>query len=114
MQEGSKEVGWGLTGGHGCRLQQHSCDQPTGASWTAKDALLPLKPCTASYYTPHSVQERMPLNMFAEAAKVTASHVLAVHCTADVVISVEDAHALDRVIPRHQLFVVQGRRGPLR
>lgn len=50
----------------------------------------------------------MALDMFAEAAKITASHVLTVHCTADAVIPVEDAHALDRVIPRHKLFVVQG------
>ncbi len=50
----------------------------------------------------------MALDMFAEAAKIKSSHVLTVHCTADAVIPVEDAHALDRVIPCHQLFVVQG------
>ncbi|GIM14339.1 hypothetical protein Vretimale_17211 [Volvox reticuliferus] len=54
-----------------------------------------------------SVDERMKLDMLAEATKIQA-HVLTLHGSSDSVIPVEDAHELAARIPHHTLCVVEG------
>ncbi|PNH05937.1 hypothetical protein TSOC_007749 [Tetrabaena socialis] len=55
-----------------------------------------------------SVEERLKLDMLAEARKITCSEVLTVHGSADAVIPVEDGRELARHIRNHTLFIAEG------
>ncbi|KAG2438831.1 hypothetical protein HXX76_005372 [Chlamydomonas incerta] len=57
--------------------------------------------------TKEAVEERMQMDMFAEAAKIKAE-VLTIHGSGDRVIPIEDGRAWDAHIPRHRLVVVEG------
>ncbi|KAG2453322.1 hypothetical protein HYH02_001546 [Chlamydomonas schloesseri] len=57
--------------------------------------------------TKEAVDERMKMDMFAEATKIKAE-VLTVHGSADRVIPIEDGRAWDAHIPRHRLIEVEG------
>ncbi|GLC46835.1 hypothetical protein PLESTB_001539700 [Pleodorina starrii] len=65
---------------------------------------------TISYLlTRESVDERMAMDMLAEASKIgSGTHVLTIHGSADTVIPVGDAHELAAVLRNHTLCVVEG------